>query len=386
MEKIIWTKYAFISYQRDDANAARMLSLRMKCYHLPNHVTNEFVDSRRLIPVWRDREKLTAGELTPMIKKALDESKYLIVFCTPNSVGKTTWVNKEVDYFLSTHDLKYVVPYVPPQKENVNYYFVPALRKAIDAKREEINDPDYDIISIDHGKEELELGLYPRLFPKLFRNEKSYVRVIARVLELEFDSLWDEHKRFLRRLIRIVAAIVLLFLLLLAYFGLTISAPVTIRDAFPNDSLPQARDIVVRVGDAEYPLQSLDTTVNLIDIPGKFRFRELPISVEATYYQPLHTTLSMGKGFLNTYKLDMIRDSTFAIFHGKVTDSEGTAIDGADVVIGHKKATTDERGEFRIVFDIDEQSQTKHLHIEKAGVGVNDNLQESPDSSVFILK
>ena len=392
MGKKIWNKYAFISYQRDDAYAARMLSLRMKCYHLPNHVTNEFVDSRRLIPIWRDREKITSTgfpgeELPPIIKQALDESKYLIVFCTPNSVTKTSWVDKEVEYFLSSHDLSYVVPYVPPVKKHPEeYYYVPSLKKGIDEKKKEINDPRFDIININHKKEELEFGLYPKLFPKLFRYEKSYVRVIAKILELDFDTLWDEHKKFLRRIIGIIFTIFLSFLLLLAYLGLTISAPVTIRDAFPNDSLPQARDIVVKVGDAEYPLQSLDTTVTLTDIPGKFRFRELPISIEATYYKPLHTALNIGKGFLNRYKLDMIRDSTFAIFQGKVTDSEGTAIDNADVIIGNKKTTTDVRGEFRIVFDIDEQSQTKHLHIEKAGVGVNDNPQESPDSSAYILK
>ena len=387
-----WNKYAFISYQRRDERAARWLSRRMKCYHLPSHITNEFVDSRRLIPIWRDREKLTSvgfpgNELPPVIKQALDESKYLIVFCTHNSSSETIWVDKEVEYFLSSHDLSYVVPYVPPVKGlKDEYYYVPALRKAIEDKRKEINDPGFDIININHKKEELEPGLYPKLFPKLFRYEKSYVRVIARVLELEFDSLWDEHKKFLRAVIGSIVALIIMSLMLWAYFGLTISASVTIKDAFPNDSLPQARNIVVRIVGAEYPLQALDTTVTLTDIPGKYRFCNLPISIEATYFKPLHTTLNMGMGFCNKYELNMNRDSTFAIFHGIVTDNRGIPVDGADVMVGNKKSITNEKGEFRIVFDVEQQSQTKHLRIEKVGVGINDNMQESPDSSKFILK
>ena len=387
-----WNKYAFISYQRNDAFAARMLSLRMACFHLPHDLPNEFVNSRRLTPVWRDREKLTSAlfpgdDLPPELKEALDGAKYLIVFCTSNSVNESPWIEKEVEYFLKSHDLDHVIPYVPPIKDGDHkIYYVNSLQKAINAEREKRKDAKFDIININHEKEELELGIYPRLFPKLFRYEKSYIRIIAKTLELDFSCLWDEHKKFMKRVISWIIFVIMLFVFLLIYFGTTITAPITIKDVCPNDSLPKARNIILRIGDAEYPLNSLDTTVYLTDIPGKYRFRKVPIILEAAYYKPIITSVNVGKGFGNHYDLKMERDSSFAIFYGVVVNTQGEVVENADVYVGNKKTKTNENGEFRIIFDVSEQSQYKHLHIEKTNVGLNDNIYESPDSSKFILK
>lgn len=378
-----YKRYAFISYKREDNFAARMLSLRMSCYRLPNDKTNEFCNSRRLTPVYRDRENLTSGELTPKLMEALDTAKYLIVFCTKNSL-EGPWINKEVAHFLTTHDISQVIPYIPPSKEKQGFYYVPSLQSAIDKKVRE--NPDFVFLGISHQQEELEIGFLHRLFPWLFRYEKSYIRVIARTLDLEFNSLWDEHKKFLRRVIRSILGVILLFLFLLAYFGVPISAPIKITEIVKNDSLPAARNAVLIIGDAKYPLNTLDTTITIKDIPGKYRFRDIPVQVEATYYKPLSQSVNIGKGFGNKYTLYMERDSTFAIYYGVVTDRQGTIVPEADVTIGKKHAITDQHGTFRVVFDVEEQSQTKHLQIKKAGIGTNINVNESPDSSHFILK
>ena len=382
---IIWNKYAFISYQRDDWFPAMMLSLRMSCYHLPNDRSNEFKRSRRLIPVYRDRENLTSGDDTrEKILQEVDTAKYLIVFCTRSSKEKTEWVNIEVARFLETHDINHVIPYIPPSKSKEGVYYVPVLEEAI--RKKEASDPDYFFLHISHEKEELELGLLHRLFPWLFRYEKSYIRVIAKTLDYPFDSLWNAHKKFLRRLIRAIISIIFFIVLLFLYFGTTISAPIKIYDVFPNEKLPTPRNIVMKMGDAEYPLNSIDTTIVLTDIPGKYRFRKIPVILNATYYKPIKTSFNMGIGIGNKFELKMERDSTFSIFYGIVTNQEGTPIEEADVTIGNKRTSTNKNGEFRITFDITEQSETKHLYIEKVGVGCNENLYETPDSSQFVLK
>lgn len=379
-------KYAFISYQRGDWFPAMMLSLRMSCFHLPHGLSNDFrKKSHRLIPVYRDRENLTSGENKDKILEEVETARYLIVFCTKNSVEKTTWVNDEVGHFLKTHDLDHVIPYIPPAKENDGVYYVPALKQAI--KEKEQQDPNYFFLYVSHQQEELELGLLHRLFPFVFRYEKSYIRVIAKTLgDYPFDSLWNSHKKFLRRVLRAIIFAILTFLFIVLYFGCTISAPLRISDAEPNQNLPKARNIVLKVDNAEYPLKSLDTTIMLTDIPGKYRFRDIPVTLSAIYYKPLSTSLNMGKGFGNQYELIVERDSTFAVYHGIVTDKDGIPVEKAEVTVGNKRATTDHNGEFRIVFDIGDQSETKHLHIEKGGIGLNDNESESPDSSRFILK
>ena len=378
-----YKRYAFISYKRTESFAARMLSLRMSCFRLPNNMANEFCNSRRLKPIYRDRENLTSGELTPQLMEALDTAKYLIVFCTKSSL-EGPWINKEVAHFLTTHDISQIIPYIPPSKEKQGLYYVPALQSAIDEKTRE--NPEFVFLGISHQQEELELGVLHRLFPWIFRYEKSYIRVIAKTLGLDFNSLWDEHKKFLRRVIRSIIGVLLFFLLLLAYFGVPISAPIKISEIVKNDSLPAARNAVLIIGDAKYPLNTLDTTITIKDIPGKYRFREIPVRIEATYYKPLSQSVNMGKGFGNEYTLYLERDSTFAVYYGIVTDQHGLTIPDADVTIGQKHTQTDQHGTFRIVFNVEEQSQTKPLYIEKTGIGTNKNAEESPDSSHFILR
>lgn len=378
-----YKRYAFISYKREDSFIAKMLSLRLACFRLPNDISNEFCNSRRLTPVYRDRENLTSGNFPPELQEALDTSKFLIVICTKNSL-KSDYINDEVKHFLTTHDVSSIIPYIPPSKESEGYYYVPALNDAIALKKKE--NPKYDFLGISQQQEELEFGILHRMFPWIFRYEKSYIRVIARMLELDFHNLWDEHKKFLRRVIRTVMGLFLFFVLLLAYFGVPISAPLHICDVDKNDSLPSARNIVLTIGTAKYPLATLDTTVIIRDIPGKYRFQEIPINIEATYYKPLKQSISLGMGVGNEYILSMKRDSTFAIYYGEVTDMGGNVVSDADVTVGHKRAKTNEHGVFRVVFNVEEQSLTKNLHIEKVGVGSNTNFEESPDSSRFILR
>ena len=378
-----YNKYAFISYQRKDWFYAMMLSLRMSFYRLPHERPNEFRKSRWLTPVWRDREELTSGgELTPEIEEAIDTSKYLIVFCSENSLT-TPWVNKEVSHFLRTHDIDHVVPYVLPTKgKDIRY--VNSLAEAIAKKKEE--NKNYVFLDIRHEQEELEIGLLHRLIPWLFRFDKSFVRVIARTLDLKFSEVWNVHNKFIKRVIRTILLVLTTILLVSLYFGVPISIPLHIIDANPNDSLPKARNIVLKVAGAEYPLQSFDTTLILNDIPGKYRYRDIPVEISATYYEPIMTLVNAGIGIGETQEISMHRDSTFAIYYGVVTDINRNVVEGAYVKVGDKETTTNEDGIFRVTFDLSEQSYSKQILIKKEGVGIKYIDAECPDSSQYILR
>ena len=378
-------KYAFISYMRKDALIAKVLSYRLVLYHLPKNMKNEFNRSKRLTPIFRDREVLTAGELTDTILNALDASKFLIVVCTKNST-ESDWVNKEVKHFLSNHDIDHLIAFVPPShdKNDNNIYFVSALQDVINELKAEKE--DFDILAVVQEKEELEPGLLSRMFPNWFRYEKSYIRIIAKILGKDFNQLWDEQKKFIRRVIRYTLCVLFFILFWALYFGVPISVPISIHDAVPNENLPKGRNIELTIGDAKYPLSSLDTTIVIKDIPGKYRFRSIPLKINATYYKTIEQQLEIGSGLFRHYDVPAERDSTFAIFYGTVIDENGNVVEGADVRIEDKQTKTNKRGCFRIVFNVEEQSETKPIIITKAGVGVNKNPFETPDSSMFILK
>lgn len=377
-----YNKYAFISYQRNDAFYAKLLSLRMSFYRLPHDKPNEFKDSRWLTPVWRDRDELTSGgELTNDICEAIDSSKYLIVFCSENSL-KTPWVNKEVAHFLKRHDINQVIPYILPTKGKAICY-VEALSEAIKAKQK--MKEDYVFLDIRHEDEELEIGLLHRLVPWLFRLDKSFVRVIARTLDLDFSEVWNVHNKFIRRVIRTVLLLIAFMAMIGMYFGVPISIPLNIKDASLNDSLPKAKNIVLKVADAEYPLQTVDTMLVLNNIPGRYRFCDIPIELKATYYLPVVSIVNPGAGIGEPCEVLMHRDTTFAVYCGIVYDGFGNVVEGANVKVDSKETLTNREGFFRITFDLSEQSYSKHLHIHKEGVGMKDIQEGYPVFSEYIL-
>ena len=94
---------AFISYSHQDKKVVNWLHKKLETYRVPKSLvgkkTTSGVIDKRLYPIFRDREELpTSNELGVAIEKALENSKYLIVVCSPNS-AKSRWVNEEIKYF-----------------------------------------------------------------------------------------------------------------------------------------------------------------------------------------------------------------------------------------------------------------------------------------------
>lgn len=100
------TKYkywAFISYSHKDKKWGDWLHKALETYKIPKRIVaahaGEREISKRLFPVFRDREELpTATDLSENINKALADSRYLIVICSPNS-AKSQYVNEEIKTF-----------------------------------------------------------------------------------------------------------------------------------------------------------------------------------------------------------------------------------------------------------------------------------------------
>lgn len=91
---------AFISYSHADEVWGRKLHRTLERYHTPKSLIG--ADSRdgpvpkRIFPIFRDREELpTSSDLGGVINRALEDSDYLIVICSPRS-AKSKWVNEEI--------------------------------------------------------------------------------------------------------------------------------------------------------------------------------------------------------------------------------------------------------------------------------------------------
>ena len=199
MENTRYAYYAFISYNHRDSKQAKWIQEELENFKFPTTLKKDYgsriPDSLR--PIFRDATDLNAGVLEENLKRELLDSRFLIVVCSPES-AQSEWVNKEVDFFIQNGREDQIIPLIvagkPDAADEKEQCFVPALRNL---KKEILG------ISIP------ELGA-----------EKALVKVVAKMLSLKFDQLWQRHERQKRRAKRIKRSLAFIMLLLLIGSGI----------------------------------------------------------------------------------------------------------------------------------------------------------------------
>lgn len=91
---------AFISYSHKDRKWTRWLHRRLETYPIPKNIIGNVTSAgpipKRLKPIFRDREELSASNnLGEKIEAALAFSQSLIIICSP-AAAKSKWVNQEI--------------------------------------------------------------------------------------------------------------------------------------------------------------------------------------------------------------------------------------------------------------------------------------------------
>ncbi len=98
---------AFISYSHADKRVAEWLHRALETYRIPPKLvgtsTRVGIVPRRLTPIFRDRDELSAThDLGGALNAALEESLFLLVICSPAS-AKSRWVAEEILAFKRLH-------------------------------------------------------------------------------------------------------------------------------------------------------------------------------------------------------------------------------------------------------------------------------------------
>ena|GEM_PF-1736546 len=171
--------YAFISYKREDARWAKWLQRELEHYRLPKNNRAEYPFLNKGIrPVFRDSSDLSSGLLANEIHKALEQSQFLIIICSPLA-ATSPWVANEVQHFIDIGREKQIIPFIisgvpfsPKQEEEC---FPLPLRKLT-------GDRELRGINIS------EMG-----------KEAALVKVVARIVDCRFDNLWQRFEREKRR-------------------------------------------------------------------------------------------------------------------------------------------------------------------------------------------
>ena len=174
--------YAFISYNSADEKWAKWLQHSLEYYHVPSALCKEYSNlPKKIRPVFWYKQDLSGTKLKDALSKELENSKFLIVICSPDS-AKSEWVNDEVLSFIKQGKGDKIIPFivggVPHAKNPNEECFPPAL---LGLKRDE------EIRGIDVRRKE---GKWHAL-----------VDVIATMFGIRFDELWERHKRRRRRIV-----------------------------------------------------------------------------------------------------------------------------------------------------------------------------------------
>lgn len=201
--RIIWeymecnqfTHMAFISYKREDEKWAKWLQQKLESYRLPVAIRKEHQDlPERLSPIFRDTTDFSGGVLADAITNGLKASRHLIVICSPRAAN-SKWVCKEVEDFRNLGKSAQIIPFIIEGEAHSK-------------------DPDKEcfpksLLELSDSEEVLGININEN------GREAAFVKVVATMLGLEFDALWQRHQRAERRRRRMVMGGLMGFILML---------------------------------------------------------------------------------------------------------------------------------------------------------------------------
>ena len=175
MDNKLYNYFAFISYQRQDEETAKWLHHQIEHYNLPVNIIEERNDlPKEMRPLFLDEAELSGGNLSEEISKALADSRYLIVICSPNS-AKSHWVNKEIQTFIESGRTEMIFPVIidgiPYSEDPETECYPEALRNLHHTPKERLG------ISMKNGY------------------EIASVKLISCLIGVNFDKLWQRYER-----------------------------------------------------------------------------------------------------------------------------------------------------------------------------------------------
>lgn len=340
--------FAFISYNSHDTAWGKKLQHKLEGYRMPATLCSEHGWERKPIkPVFFAPTDIQPGGLTAELQERLRASRNLIVICSPHS-AKSEWVGKEIAFF---HSLG--------RTENIHFFIVDGVPHSGNPDTECFN-PVVDTLGLP---EILGANIHEKIYRSPWLNrERAYVQLITKLLGVEFDSIWQRHKRLLRQ--KIATWTVGIIIVLAALAGVWLSnQPVDVtvslnETTVHNDNLPPMKDAVVTVElESETKtdtIQSLDATAIFANVPHKALGKSIRLTVACRDWLPVDTSFILTKNVV----VNMARnphpygDVTFRLW--SIAKEQGVA--STQVTLAGQTATSDAEGYVRMFIPLERQS------------------------------
>lgn len=184
---------AFISYRHGgiDEKAAIQIHRHIERYHIP-HKLAKTLGRKNMGKIFRDSEELkAASNLSAIIRKALDETEWLIIICTKR-FKESPWCMEEVEYFIKIRGREKIIVILA---EGEPYESFPKILTEIEQ--------DGKIVSI----EPLAVDIRGSSESQVLRNlKREKLRFLAGILEVDYDDLKQRQKERKRKFITAVVS------------------------------------------------------------------------------------------------------------------------------------------------------------------------------------
>ena len=328
--------FAFISYSSKDTEWGKRIHKKLEYYRMPSTLCSEHGWKRKpMNPIFFAPYEIQPGGLTEEIQERLRASRHLIVICSPHS-AQSEWVGKEIEFFHQIGRTKQI------------HFFIVDGQPNSGNKETECFNPIVQTLGLP---EILGANIHEKIYRWPWMNkQRAYVQLISKLLGVEFDAIWQRHKRMLiKKAITWVIACLAVFAALVAVWKTSqpFDAEVRLNEAsVHNDSLPSLENAVVTMTlDNETKtdtIRSIDGAVCFTNIPHRFLNEGVRITVKCDSFLDVDTTLRLSKSvsvnirrnpqiygdihfrLWNSNKEQVIPDVEVEILGNKVvSDSEG---------------------------------------------------------------
>ena len=338
--------FAFISYSSRDAKWGKRVQRKLENYRLPAELSSRHGWARRpLKPVFFAPTDIQPGNLTEELKARLRASRNLIVICSPHS-AKSEWVGKEIAYF---HELG--------RADQIHYFIVDGTPHSGNPETECFN-PVIDTLGLP---EILGANIHEQNYRWSWLNkERAYVQLISKLLGVEFDSIWNRHKRRVKQqIVGWIVGVLAILAAILAVWLTSRSVPVQVclnEASVQNDSLPALRDAVVTMAlDNEVKVDTVRSFGNPVvfhNIPHRFLNKDIRMTVMADDYIPMDTVVVLSQ----VVTLDVRRNpEVFGRINFRLWSMTKGAVPGVELTIAGEKVFSDDDGRVHLDVPLDRQ-------------------------------
>lgn len=295
--------YAFISYSHADFRWGKRLERKLAGFKMPATLCSERGWERKPInPIFFAPYDIQPGDLDEELKSRLRASRNLIVICSPDS-AQSEWVGKEIKYF---HDLG--------RDKNIFFFIVRGEPHSQDPKTECFN-PICNELNIP---EILGANIHEKVYPLPYLNrQRAYVQLVSKLLGVEFDSIWQRHKRLLLwKWIGYLLLGVLFVLSTCLAWGMSkdTTVAITSHEIFPvNNQLPPLQDMIVSISlDEETKIDTMREIGDVVlfhHVPKRYLHKPIRINISHSDFTPLFEEIDSSFVLKSDMSIPIRRDT-----------------------------------------------------------------------------